>query len=182
MLICAQIYTVYVALYQTSGLVGLTSTAVFACFISCLSMCASTQNRSTRKNLNTANVFFPLCFSRDVQQNSFFERVYKHLWQTDQVTLDQRIFLLMIPPMEERTKFLWTNETFCTSVSVTKFWWALELCELMVIVPCCYLPRSQVAEIPAGKHHTKVDLYWQAGSHLEKSPQSGQTAESHSRY
>lgn len=58
-----------------------------------------------------------MCFSSVFFQRHtakwLFGRVHKHLWQTEPVTLDQRIFLLMIPPMEERTKFLWTNETFC---------------------------------------------------------------------
>lgn len=63
-------------------------------------MCANTQNRSTRKNLNIAKYF-----SRDGQFAYLtMASLHKHFLKTDQVTLDQRIFLLMISPMEERTK------------------------------------------------------------------------------
>lgn len=105
-LICAQIYTVYVAMYQSRGVVCLTSTAVFTCFIFCFRMCANTQNRSTRKNLNIAKCFSSVFFQR-LASNLLIGRwqsLHKHFLKTDQVTLDQRIFLLMISPMEERTK------------------------------------------------------------------------------
>ncbi len=115
-LICAQIHTLYVAMYQISGLVYLTSTAVFTIRVY-FSMCANIQNRSAWTNW----AYFSTAFFHGVSKCAFQKMVSVHCvstsWNWPGDTRSKRFSVNYFTSSREK-KFLQTNETFCTKASV----------------------------------------------------------------